>query len=360
MSSDETPRGIEQLLDTPDLAVALESDRFKQFLDQVPVAIAVSELAPAERVVYANVEFERLVGRSSDEMVGGGWDRLPGEATDPQKQRPLARAINEERDYIGSFSITGSEAPLIIDAWSNMIESDDGTPVFRLVALVETTGPTPSLFDDLQAQVQEKDLQLRELQHRVRNNLQMITALIRAEARGVRTFSTGEGFDRLAGRVEALGLLYRSLESTAGESVDLGIYLSEIASAVMRAHAVEGIHLDLQVDTWPASINVAMPAGLVVNELMTNALKHAFTGRDGGTISLHSTTDAAGCRVVVADDGVGLPEGYSWPKPGKLSALIVRSLLQNADARIDVDSSPGDGLRVTITFACADGGPPET
>jgi len=70
--------------------------------------------------------------------------------------------------------------------------------------------------------------------------------------------------------------------------------------------------------------------------------------------------NAAGCRVVVADDGVGLPEGYSWPKPGKLSALIVRSLLQNADARIDVDSSPGDGLRVTITFACADGGPPET
>ena len=59
----------------------------------------------------------------------------------------------------------------------------------------------------------------------------------------------------------------------------------------MRAHAVEGIRLDLKVDTWPVSINVAMPAGLVVNELLTNALKHAFAGRDGGTITLHSLVD---------------------------------------------------------------------
>lgn len=71
----------------------------------------------------------------------------------------------------------------------------------------------------------------------------------------------------------------------------------------MLAHASEGIRLDLKVDTWPVSINVAMPTGLVVNELLTNALKHAFTGRDGGTITLHSLVDEKGCCVVVADNG---------------------------------------------------------
>ena len=126
----------------------------------------------------------------------------------------------------------------------------------------------------------------------------------------------------------------------------------------MRAHASEGIHLDLQVDTWPVSLDVAMPTGLVVNELLTNALKHAFQGRDGGVISLHCTTDAAGgCRVVVADDGVGLADGYVWPRPGKLSALIVQSLLQNAAARMDVNSSPGKGMRVEIVFRCVDAAP---
>ena len=79
------------------------------------------------------------------------------------------------------------------------------------------------------------------------------------------------------------------------DEVDLGVYLSQIASAVMSSHAVEGIRLDMKVDTYPVSINVAMPTGLVVNELLTNALKHAFRGRDGGTITLHSISDGEGC-----------------------------------------------------------------
>ncbi len=119
----------------------------------------------------------------------------------------------------------------------------------------------------------------------------------------------------------------------------------------MRSHAPEGIRLDLKVDTHVVSVNTALPAGLVVNELMMNALKHAFGGRDGGTITLHCLTDDEGCRVVVADDGVGFPEGVKWPKPGKLSALIVQSLLENAKASLDISSAPGDGTRVTINFA---------
>ena len=363
MSSKELADGVEHLLDTPGLAVALESDRFKQFLDQIPIAVAVSELRPTEKVVYANLEFERLSGQLNATVLGAGWESLPGEASNGSavlESTSLGEAITQGRDHLGSFTIQhgddGGEDGLVVDAWSNVIEDDDGQPAFRLVALVAVGARDGSILDELEEQVREKDTQLLELQHRVKNNLQMITALIRMEARGVTDRSTGEGFDRLAGRIEALGLLYRAMGASGdGGVIDLGIYLSEIASAVMRAHAVEGIHLDLQVDTWLVSLNVAMPAGLVVNELLTNALKHAFQGQDGGTITLHCNTDTAGgCQVVVADDGVGLAEGYVWPKPGKLSALIVRSLLQNAAARMDVKSSPGHGMRVEIDFLCKD------
>ncbi len=171
------------------------------------------------------------------------------------------------------------------------------------------------------------------------------------EARHVSDDAEGEKFDRLAGRVESLALLYRSLSDEHGnDEIDLGIYLSQIATAVMQAHAVEGIRLDLKVDTWPVSLNVAMPAGLVVNELMTNALKHAFVGRDGGTIKLHSLVNDAGCQVTVADDGAGLPSGVKWPEPGKLSSLIVRSLKENAKAKLHVTSTPNEGTSVTIRF----------
>jgi two-component sensor histidine kinase len=356
MASEDFADGLDHLLDTPDLAGALGSDSFKLFLDQIPIAVAVSELDPVEKVVYANLEFARVCGQSNGVVLGGDWHGLPGVRADGLA---LGKAVTAAHDRLGSFSFPNREAGLQVEAWSNIIQNEHGHPAFRLVALLAIAGSEGVIVDKLAEQVREKDTQLLELQHRVKNNLQMITALIRIEARGISDRSTGEGFDRLAGRIEALGLLYRALSQSVGEGIiDLGTYLSEIASAVMRAHAIDGIHLDLQVDTWPVSLNVAMPAGLVVNELLTNALKHAFTGRDGGAITLHCTTNTAGgCRVLIADDGVGLPPGYSWPRPGKLSALIVRSLLQNAGAEMAVTSAPGRGMKVAITFQSPNPGP---
>ena len=192
---------------------------------------------------------------------------------------------------------------------------------------------------------------LFEIQHRVKNNLQMITSLIRIEARNYYNRDDRITLDRLEGRINSIQIIYRLLSDfSQADEIDLGIYLSEIASSVMHAHAVEGIRLDLKVDSYPVSVNVALPSGLVANELLTNALKHAFVGREGGTITLHSLTDATGCRVTIADDGVGLPEGVEWPRPGKLGEMIVRSLRQNAKADLEVASTPGKGTRVTIAF----------
>jgi two-component sensor histidine kinase len=351
--SDEHPEQVEQLLDTPDLANVLESDRFRQFLDHLPVAVAVSELQPSERIVYSNIEFERLSSRSSRAIVGKSWQILPGTREGNDKDGLLGEAIIDGSDFIGTFTIdSGDGASHHIDAWSNVIEDDQGRPAFRLVALMGTRVQGDLEREELEQRIQDKDTLLRELQHRVKNNLQMITALIRLEARNVSDAADGERFDRLAGRVESLALLYRALcDESQDEEVDLGVYLSQVASAVMKAHATEGIRLELKVDTWQVSVNVAMPAGLVVNELMTNALKHAFEGRDGGTIKLHSLIDDVGCNVIVMDDGVGLPSGAEWPEPGKLSSLIVKSLRENAKAHLKVISTPGVGTKVTIRFA---------
>ena len=281
----ETDEQIDQLLNMPDLARVLESDGFRQFLDQAPIAIAVSELHPLERIVYANLEFERLSGQPGADLQGKSWRALLGRSPDADDDGALSDAVVDDQDYIGVFSFAGSQGAEAVDAWSNIIQDNAGAPVFRMLALVGATGRGPGR-SEFEQRILDKDVLLRELQHRVANNLQMITALIRIEARNAPEDAKDERFSRLAGRVEALGLLYRSLSDEGqAETVDLGVYLSEIASAVMRAHAVEGIHLNLQVDTWLVSVNVAMPTGLVVNELLTNALKHAFKGRDGGTIT---------------------------------------------------------------------------
>lgn len=339
---------VDNLLATPGLADALGSDRFKQFLDHVPVAIAVSELCPSEAITYANLEFERLTGKSAADIQGKRWTTLPGVATPDDDPTRLGEAVQSGEEYIGTFSIEQNGEQHKVDAWSNTILDDDGNPIFRLVALAgvgrERVEPDH--------QLQEKDILLIELQHRVKNNLQMITALIRMETRNLPDGDIGERFDRLAGRVNSLAVLYSLLsDEGANDQIDLGTYLSQVASSVMQAHAVEGIRLDLKVDAWPVSINIAMPTGLVVNELLTNALKHAFVGRDGGTITLSSLVDDTGCRVIISDDGIGLPEGETWPKAGKLGALIAQSLKQNANAKLEVISAPGEGTQVVIFFA---------
>lgn len=343
---------VSELIDTPGLADALESDRFRQFLDHMPVAVAVSELRPSELITYANLEFERLTGKPAEQLQGENWQTLPGIAAAIGDNERLSHAVETGEEYIGRFAITSVDGPTEVDAWSNTIQSDDGVDVFRLVALAEVGAQRQDQDAEAARELRNKDVLLLELQHRVKNNLQMITALIRMEARNVPDGATGQRFDRLAGRIQSLSLLYDLLSSQGQEqSVDLGVYLGKIATSVMEAHAVEGIRLDLTVDPWPVSIDVAMPTGLVVNELLINALKHAFTGRDRGTIRLHSLVDEAGCCVMVADDGIGLPEGVEWPKRGKLGAVIAKSLRENANAKVSVESTPGKGVKVELRFA---------
>ncbi|RCS21810.1 PAS domain-containing protein [Phyllobacterium salinisoli] len=352
MASDEHKREpVEQLLDAPDLAGALESEQFKNFLDQVPIAIAVSNLRSVEKIIYANPEFEKLSGLSAARLEQENWKGLSGVAAKASPDRRIDEAIVTETDFVGTFRLERKGlGSAIVDVYSNIVTDDHDTLCFRLVAMVDVSAHGDVDKLSFEERIREKDTLLRELQHRVKNNLQMVTALIRMEARNV-IEPDERRFERLAGRVDALAVLYTALSAEDhDDQIDLGVYLSQIASAVMTSHAIQGIRLDLKVDAYPVSINVAMPTGLVVNELLTNALKHAFTGRDGGTITLRSTVDGDGCRVVVADDGIGLPEGVTWPAPGRLGALIARSLSENAKAQFDVTSAAGQGTKVTIIF----------
>ncbi|MHB8530531.1 MAG: sensor histidine kinase [Caulobacteraceae bacterium] len=352
-SEDErTSEQVDALLATPELATALESEQFRRFLDQVPIAIVVSEIQEGERIVYANPEFEKISGQLARDLEGRPWSALHGLGRCDGLEVKLSAAIVEASDFVGTFRIERREQePALVDAYSNVIQADDGTACYRLAALVDVALHEFEQREQFEQRILEKETLLLEIQHRVKNNLQMITALVRIEARNARGRIETAPFDRLAGRIESIQLLY-SLLSDHGrvEEIDLGVYLSEIAASVLRSHAAEGIRLDLKVDAYPVSLNVAMPTGLVVNELLTNALKHAFVGRDGGTITLHSLSDGEGCKITIADDGPGLPQGVEWPKPGKLSALIVHSLRENAKARLQVESRPGEGMRVTIFF----------
>src|SRR5215212_6538736 len=117
MGDNKEVENVEQLLATSGLADALESDRFKQFLDHVPVAIAVSELRPSEKITYCNLEFERLTGQSAAEVEGRDWTALPGVAAPAGDDTSLGDAVRTDQEYIGTFTIDHDAERIAVDAW---------------------------------------------------------------------------------------------------------------------------------------------------------------------------------------------------------------------------------------------------
>lgn len=129
---------VEELLETPRLADALESERFKQFLDHVPFAVAVSELNPSERLTYANLEFERLTGTSVASFEGRPWNALPVKVAAIDGGEELGSAVMSSEDYLGTFLVGEESSAVVVDAWSSIIENEKGVALFRLVALART------------------------------------------------------------------------------------------------------------------------------------------------------------------------------------------------------------------------------
>ncbi|MBI5909175.1 MAG: PAS domain S-box protein [Betaproteobacteria bacterium] len=345
-----TSQQVNDLLDSTELAQAIETEEFRLFLDHLPIAIVISKLIrDGQRIVFANKAYEDLTGQTFADIRGHGWLILSAFRNEDDPQLTMEQTLQSCEDYLGTFQLERPK-PILVEAYASIIEDQDGVEKYRVAAMIDVTARERAQREEYARQLRDKDMLLKEIHHRVKNNLQLITTLIRFDARNQRI---GEvNLDRLAGRIESLQLLYRDLTSDGhGETIDLGHYLSEIASAVMHTYAVDGFRLDLKVDHSPVSINVAMPVGLLVNELLTNSFKYAFNGRTSGTLTVRCLReDENHYRIVVADDGNGLPEGTTWPREGKLGALIVQCLRENAKTDLNIETVSGKGTRITISL----------
>src|SRR3954468_8536638 len=116
MEQSKDPEGVEELLATPGLADALESNRFKQFLDHVPVAIAVSDVGASEAIFYCNLEFERLTGQAAAVVQGSDGKVLPGVAARRGDDTSLGDAVQNDQEYIGTFTIERDGEAVDVDA----------------------------------------------------------------------------------------------------------------------------------------------------------------------------------------------------------------------------------------------------
>ena len=201
--------------------------------------------------------------------------------------------------------------------------------------------------------VETKDMLLHEVNHRVKNSLQLVTALLSLQAAQAVDPVLRASLVEARGRVSVVASMHQRLYSTsAHDRVDIVAYLCELAEESVSALNAGGrVVLDFAAtDEIVLPLSQAVPLALVVSELITNAMKYAYPGDVAGIIRLHlSRTEQGDVRVFVGDTGPGLPEGFSLLRSGSLGMKIVRSLTRQLQAVVNLcPQNPGAGFEIVV------------
>jgi len=311
-------------------------------LERVPFALVITNPNIEDNpIVFVNHAFSRLTGYAPEVAIGRNCRFLQGEDTDPEAIETLRRGLSSREEFaIELLNYKADGQPFLNRIYISPLADEDGGIAY-FVGIQRAAGSA----DGTTLLADGADEALREIHHRVKNHLSMIVSMIRMQARADQVTSA-ETYATLARRIEALQLLYAEMttggtEKASDRDIQLGAYVSRIASAVSYLDGRESVRLNLDLGNLTASIDTAAQVGLIVSEILTNAYQHAFDGRAVGLFEVRLIELSDGtARLSITDDGIGLPEDSRWPDGGNLGGRIVRSLVTGLDAELRVTGGP--------------------
>jgi two-component sensor histidine kinase len=204
--------------------------------------------------------------------------------------------------------------------------------------------------------LQEKESLLREIHHRVKNNLAVISSLIGLQVRQIKDENIREMFDVCQHRIKTMALIHERLYRSADLSaVHFQEYIHHLVGDLMSSyHRPGGKKIDIDIDAHQIflDIDTAIPCGLIINELLTNAFKHAFSDTVDPkiTITFHKTEDTY--TLTIQDNGIGIPNDFNKSETATLGLMLVHALTRQlkGDVRFQADTPAWQGTAVTITF----------
>jgi PAS domain S-box-containing protein len=194
----------------------------------------------------------------------------------------------------------------------------------------------------LKASLEEKDVLLKEIHHRVKNNMQVISSLLNLQARKIKDPMVLEAFKESQRRIRSMALIHERLYQSSDLSrIEFSQYLRNLASHLFHSYQVDANRIRVKMETEEVflNINTAIPCGLIVNELISNALKHAFPdGRSGELEIVLRRAAGGGYVILVRDNGIGLPPGLDIRRTETLGMQIVSTLVGQIDGRLNPGS----------------------
>jgi PAS domain S-box-containing protein len=325
--------------------------RFRLLFNNSSESIAVfGSMRPdgiPEKIIEVNDIACNRLGYTREELLRMN----PADIVNPESRQALSKVLSTLRTegsaVCESLDLTkeGKNIPVEL---SLQLFNLDGKPVIILNARDITERKRADGL--IRSALREKEILLREIHHRVKNNMQVISSLLNLQASKTQDPATKAMLEESRQRVRSIAIIHEKLYNSANlANIDFAVYLKSLSDELCRSFGRPEISCVLDVEAIPFEIDKAIPTGLIVNELLTNSLRHAFPVSTKGTVSVHlRSLGDENVELVVKDDGVGFPAGTDIGSATTMGLAIVRTLVEQMHGTLTMDTS--HGTTCTIGF----------
>jgi PAS domain S-box-containing protein len=335
-----------------DTRTAASELRYRNLVEQIPAVVFTATLEGGLTDVYVSPQVHSLLGYSQQQWLANPvlwYERLY-----PEDRRVLdaefARSCLTGGPFKAQCRFVARDGHLVwVHGEARIIKDERGVPLL-LQGVAFDVSETKRAEETVRASLKEKETLLKEIHHRVKNNLQVTSSLLRLQTEAVTDASARRALGDSQNRIRSMALVHELLYRSKDLSrVDLAEYVRDVSRQLLRSHEIdpERIRVDLRLDAAPVAADLAVPCGLILNELLTNALKHAFPEQRRGQIEIEVRAQPGRLHLIVGDDGVGFRQTGA---PTSLGLRLVQALAEQVGGSLKVTSEPGRGTRTSLVL----------
>ena len=300
--------------------------------------------------LVVNPAMAKMFGYTSEEFKSLNAKELYPDAEDRLKFRDLL----EDKKVLTGFEqvLIKKDRTLLYTLESSKVVTDENGNIF-FEGVIEDISKRKEVEEALTESLKEKDVLLRELYHRTKNNMQVISSLLALKADLINEESAKNILNEMGARIRAIALIHQKLYQSKNLSrIDLKEYITDLATLLTNSYRTTSgkISLILELESVNVLIDTAIPCGLVINELITNSLKYAFPGDIEGkiTIKLHQSKDGV-IVLEIADNGIGIQEDKDLLNSGSLGIQLIKSITE-FQLLGEIDFQTKNGVSCTISL----------
>jgi len=327
------------------------SDYLENLINYANAPIIVWD--PLFRITRFNRAFEYLTGRSAESVLGRSLDILFPEASREASMDLIRKTLTGERWESVEIPIRNIHGGVRIVLWNSAtLYEADGVTVSSAIAQGQDITERKLAEGKNIAALKEKETLIREVHHRVKNNLQVISGLLdMTRMRTADEATTGILTDMMM-KIQTMAQIHTRLyESKQFDQINFEAQVRDQIAAMSSIYSIGSRRIVCEIESEPVLLPVdqAIPCALVVNEILSNSFKHAFKGRREGTIRITMTQAGGQIRIAIRDDGVGLPEHFDASRSNSLGLKLIRTLIQH-QLRGNLIINSAKGTEVIVEF----------